>query len=298
MQTYGFIDFNPSEIIASSSSSEGKKKGDKKADREDPTKRVDETMVTKLYPTGFFMYNKPTLVSALQPSRKWRKGKWVNLEESPVVSDIDGPSPAITEPSASCKFAVLVVLIISHIVIFSALFDPRKQNSIYPLLVIASNQKDRRRMTEVSWSPSEDSMLKKWAERYPNNWRLVADAMNSSRIRSKSDLRTPVDCLERWKVRWSGLHHRGSIASASGSIASLDDFESVPPTPASASSQMTTRGVKRMAASASTSNANSLTINTNANFVESRKRKRHFLISETMRRVSKKREVHMKQNSE
>ncbi len=70
-------------------------------------------------------------------------------------------------------------------------------------------------------------MLKKWAERYPNNWRLVADAMNSSRIRSKSDLRTPVDCLERWKVRWSGLHHRGSIASASGSIASLDDFESV-----------------------------------------------------------------------
>ncbi len=30
LQTYGFIDFNPSEIVASSSSSEGKKKGDKR----------------------------------------------------------------------------------------------------------------------------------------------------------------------------------------------------------------------------------------------------------------------------
>ncbi|KLO14690.1 hypothetical protein SCHPADRAFT_850679 [Schizopora paradoxa] len=276
LQVYGFIDLNPSEIIASSSS-EGKKKADKKAEKDDPTKRVDETMATKLCPIGFFMHKKPTLVSALQPSRKWRKGKWVNLEESPVVSDIDGPSPAITEPSAS------------------SLFDPRKHDIIRTQLNILPHR-DRRRTAEVSWSPAEENMLKKWADRYPNNWRLVADALNSSRIRSRADLRTPLECFERWKARWSALAHRGSIASASGSIASLDDLESVPPTPVSSSSQMTTRGVKRMAANANFSNSGSLTVSTNANFVESRKRKRHLLISDTMKRVSRQREIHLKTN--
>ena len=129
-------------------------------------------------------------------------------------------------------------------------------------------------------------MLKKWAERYPNNWRLVADAMNSSRIRSRSDLRMPLECFDRWRSRWSTLAHKGSFASASGSIASLDELESVPPTPVSSSSQMTTRGVKRMAANANTNNSNNLTISTVGNFVESRKKKRHQLISDTMKKVS------------
>lgn len=192
----------------------------------------------------------------------------------------------------------------SHISLIPALWEPRKQDTIKQTHAPFQRdsqrdfQRDRRRTAEVSWSPAEDNMLKKWADKYPNNWRLVADAMNSSRIRSRSDLRLPSECFDRWKARWSGLIHRGSIASASGSIASMDDIESVPPTPVSTSSQMTTRGVRRMAANANTSNSGSLTISTNANFVESRKRKRHFLVSESMKKVSRQREIHLKTNGE
>lgn len=95
LQPYGMTELASSEIVGTSS--EARKKADKKAERDDPTKRPDESAYTKLYPTGAFMTTKPTLVSALQPSRKWRKGKWTNLDESPVASDVDGQQPLLNE---------------------------------------------------------------------------------------------------------------------------------------------------------------------------------------------------------
>ena len=51
---------------------------------EDVIRRVDEANVTKLVPVSQFMFLKPTLICALQPSRHWRDGTWTGLDESPV----------------------------------------------------------------------------------------------------------------------------------------------------------------------------------------------------------------------
>lgn len=99
LQPLAMVDVSTSDIINSNGPSDGKKKADKKADKDDPTKRVEETTYTKLHPIGVFMHTKPTMVSALQPARKWRKGSWINLEESPVAGDADGSSATPSDES-------------------------------------------------------------------------------------------------------------------------------------------------------------------------------------------------------
>jgi chromatin modification-related protein VID21 len=101
LQTYTMIDVAPGDII---SSSEGKKKGDKKGgERDDPYKRTDEATYAKLNGNELFMRSKPILVSVVQPARRWRKGKWVNLDESPVLSDTDTPTPVAFDENSSGK---------------------------------------------------------------------------------------------------------------------------------------------------------------------------------------------------
>jgi len=53
-------------------------------EREDVSRRLDEANVTKLVPVSKFMLCRPTLISALQPSRHWRGATWTGLDESPV----------------------------------------------------------------------------------------------------------------------------------------------------------------------------------------------------------------------
>jgi chromatin modification-related protein VID21 len=53
-------------------------------EREDFSRRVDEANATKLVPVSQFMFCRPTVISALQPSRHWKDGDWVGLGESPV----------------------------------------------------------------------------------------------------------------------------------------------------------------------------------------------------------------------
>jgi chromatin modification-related protein VID21 len=72
--------------------SEGKKKAEKRSDRDDPSKRTEDTTYTKLFPIGQFMHTKPTLIGPLQPSKNWRDGKWLPLDEPPIHVDYDGPT--------------------------------------------------------------------------------------------------------------------------------------------------------------------------------------------------------------
>jgi len=53
-------------------------------EREDVSRKLDEANFTKLVPVSKFMFCRPTLISALQPSRHWRDGDWTGLDESPV----------------------------------------------------------------------------------------------------------------------------------------------------------------------------------------------------------------------
>lgn len=68
---------------------EGKKKPEKKSDRDDPNKRIEDTTYTKLYPTGRFMYSKPTLIGPLQASKRFKDGKWMPIEQVAITPEAD-----------------------------------------------------------------------------------------------------------------------------------------------------------------------------------------------------------------
>lgn len=67
--------------------------GKNRREREDVSRRLDEANATKLVPVSKFMFCRPTLISALQPSRHWRDGAWVGLDESPIYPADTLPLP-------------------------------------------------------------------------------------------------------------------------------------------------------------------------------------------------------------
>ena len=67
LQPLGLLDVHPGPVPH-----EGKKKMEKRSDKDDPNKRIEDTTYTKLYPTRQFMYTKPTLLGPLQPFKHWK----------------------------------------------------------------------------------------------------------------------------------------------------------------------------------------------------------------------------------
>ena len=90
-------------------------------------------------------------------------------------------------------------MIRSPLTIFSlALFDGRRQLPLGmpPPIFLPLNAKDSRKTnSEAVWTADEDILLKTLVERYPNNWRLVADAFNSHKVAVAVTRRTPRDCI-------------------------------------------------------------------------------------------------------
>jgi len=87
LQPYGLLD------VPAPSSGEGKKKAEKRSDRDDPNKRAEDTTYSKLYPSGRFMFSKPTLLGPLEPAKRWSDGKWLPTVDSQVSTDLaDAPS--------------------------------------------------------------------------------------------------------------------------------------------------------------------------------------------------------------
>lgn len=137
-------------------------------------------------------------------------------------------------------------------------------------------EKGRRGIDHV-WSASDDALLKSFIDRYSNNWALISECFNASRLTISTDKRTPRDCLERWKEKW-GPETRQRPADITPATA--EDAPAL-----HTSNQMTTRGVKRMANTGPTSIAT-------ANLVsgaEPKKRRRHMLIQDSIRKAAKKR---------
>jgi len=119
-------------------------------------------------------------------------------------------------------------------------------------------------------------------ERYSTNWPLIAECYNSSRLTTPTERRTFVDCAERWKERW-GSERKLQIADIS-TAPSNEDLS----TPGNiSSSPMTTRGVKRLA-SVSVSSAQGVPMGS-----EPKKRRRHALLQDSIKRAAKKRQEAM-----
>jgi chromatin modification-related protein VID21 len=92
---FGMLDVAPP--IAPSVSTEGRKKSEKRSDKDDPNKRAEDSTYTKLAPLGKFMYRKPTLLGPLQPAKCWKQGQWSNVEEGAVSAESDGPFARVAD---------------------------------------------------------------------------------------------------------------------------------------------------------------------------------------------------------
>ncbi|KAH0584018.1 hypothetical protein H2248_009593 [Termitomyces sp. 'cryptogamus'] len=248
------LDFDLTPVVQSV---EGRKRPERKIDRDDPNKRPDDILSTKLYPTGDFMTSKPTLIGPLRPSRNWKGGQWLSLDDSAVVPESD--FPVKNDDSVS------------------DLFDGRFNSgpSLIALQLQTAFMKDKelRKRSDHLWSNVDDSLLKSLCDRYPNNWALISECFNASRLTVPTDKRTLRDCLDRWREKW-GPEGRRMLETSSAAEATP------PPT-----SQMTTRGVKRLA-SASISSVSPSGMPAGS---EPRKKRRHALVLETIRKAGKKR---------
>ncbi len=124
LQPFGLLDVSANSVIANS---EGKKKSEKKSDRDDPTKRLEDVTYTKLYSTGRFMHTKPTLVGPLQPAKQFRDDNWLPIDPQPIYTDMDAPG-RISEDISNGKQTIINKCSLSMIIILfqtCLMGDPR-----------------------------------------------------------------------------------------------------------------------------------------------------------------------------
>ncbi|CAA7267895.1 unnamed protein product [Cyclocybe aegerita] len=256
LQPFGLLDVPP----LAPPQTEGKKKGEKKSDRDDPNKRIEDTTYTKLYSTGRFTYSKPTLIGPLQPAKRLKDGKWQPMEQVAVPPEVDPGSRAPEETN-------------------NELFDSRPTNTNIALQFVSSlkDKDSRKRGVDHLWSTSDDALLKSLVDKYSMNWALIAECYNSCRLTTPNDRRTPLDCAERWKERWGAERKLPTMTDAS----QTPGEDGV----GASSSQIMTRGTKRLA-SASVSSA---IMPAGAAGSEPKKRRRHYLIQDSVKKVAKKR---------
>jgi chromatin modification-related protein VID21 len=92
---YALLDLAPPEPVGTN----GKKKSERKNDRDDPYKRADDSAYAKITPMSEFMYNKPTLLGPLQPSLHWKNNEWHDLDVVPINLETEVPTVRISDDS-------------------------------------------------------------------------------------------------------------------------------------------------------------------------------------------------------
>ncbi|KAI9509664.1 hypothetical protein F5148DRAFT_1186196 [Russula earlei] len=261
---YAFTEPPPS-VSPLNLQSGGKKKSEKR-DRDDPHKRSDPTTYNKMTAMGSFMRTRPTLLAALNPAVRWENDGWASFDDAPIIPDFDAPYKFPDEPTSS-------------------LFDGGRPSLLIPdddvVLPSAPRDPARRATADALWTNQDDLLLKHLTEKYPKNWGLVADLFNSSRGAIALEKRADWECKERYRSRWLGKDRNES------------DFTPVTaPAQDGPSSFASARPSQKRMASVSSSTTNTAALPTTT--FEPRKRRRHVLIFETMRKCARKREAAQK----
>lgn len=280
-----FPDLQPLSMLDVAPPATEAKKKSSRSERDDPNKRMEESSYTKVYPAGQFMFSRPTLLGPLHPAKRWKDGGWLNMEEIPVTPEAesssyiksvdDSLSGKVTHPSASYIWLTPQI----------DLFDMKVKSG-----PVAQLPRDSRR-TKVDqyWSSSDDMLLKSLVDKYPANWNLISECFNGCRKTTPSDRRTAVDCQDRWKSKW-GSELQGRDAAPGNSEDQTPNATQVSSSDMAVSSSanvgagpsVTTRN-KRLA---SVSSQNAPTIAAGS---EPKKRRRHLLLQETIRKTNRKR---------
>ncbi|KAH8106775.1 hypothetical protein BXZ70DRAFT_915067 [Cristinia sonorae] len=286
LQPYSMLDLAPPP-------GEGKRRSDRRADKDDPNKRAEDTTYTKLVPTSEVMWYKPTLLGPLDPAHHWTGDGWTGLEETAVVADFDSPSARPIDEAvntsglyhANSGSQVLTgntgvfggtpatrppSLVVRNRVPYG--FASLSDVKINP----STGMPIRQRPVELQWTPQDDALLKQMATKYPGNWLLIAEAFNSCRVTISTEKRTALDCFTRF--------------SRNPNAAAVEDALSSTPQP---TTPMTTRGIKRSFTSAISSSSANYNTPSGSQALEPKKR-RHTAMHETLRKAAKKREAAQK----
>lgn len=101
LPVYSMLDVAPP---ISAPDGNGKKKSDRRADRDDPNKRAEDAAYTKLTPTSKFMFVRPTLLGTLRPASNFKNNKWSQIEETPIFADIEVPSARPVDENLCGKY--------------------------------------------------------------------------------------------------------------------------------------------------------------------------------------------------
>ena len=141
-----------------------------------------------------------------------------------------------------------------------------------------------KKVADLYWSTQDDLLLKRLVEKYPRNWGLIADSFNSSRAAISTEKRLDWECKERYYVRWLG----GDRVDAGSAVPEGSPMV----TPVRPQPQMTTR--KRLA-SVTTAATSAASVPAPSN--EAKKRRRHALMYDTIRKAIKKKESNIQKNN-
>lgn len=86
LQLYGMLDVV---VPLPPVTADGKKRSERRSERDDPNKRAEDSTYSKLYATSKFMVTKPTLLGSLQPSKRWENGQWLSFDDASIVPEPD-----------------------------------------------------------------------------------------------------------------------------------------------------------------------------------------------------------------
>ena len=184
---------------------------------------------------------------------------------------------------------MLVIIAILICLFLKGLFDHKMVPQIYTSALNQTLQPQNGKLREPpkrvehQWSSNEDTILKSLADKYFNNWELIAESFIAISQTVKTDKRTSRDCQERWKDRWSQDRRTGMVPETPSAVDGTPPPQALaapPPTP----NQMMTRGVKR-GASTSISSPSFAGLSEPS----SKKRRRHVLMQDLVRKAAKKR---------
>lgn len=146
---------------------------------------------------------KPVLVSTLDPADARANGHWTEQVDLGQALDLaERAEPAAPPAPGSVLFA-------------RRAGKPSRDPVSHAAAIPPQPPQPELRAEQLSWTASDDAFLLALAKQYHNNWSLMADVFNSTRLVLPEERRLPWDCFERVRaLRAAAQEHPEAPAEA------------------------------------------------------------------------------------
>ncbi|SPO32086.1 related to Chromatin modification-related protein EAF1 [Ustilago trichophora] len=228
------------------------------------------THVTKL------LDSRPLLVSTLEPSKNRANGRWLPDSDWVVAAEQSDPLRGVTD-GADAGLPPMPGSLLFARKSNRAAKETNNPASTNP----AEPAQPGARAALFMWTPDEDNYLMTLAKQYHNNWSLVADLFNSTRLNTATDKREPWDCYDRCR----------RIQQAAEEGKPPPGPPQLPPAAAEADKDKDKKGDGKDAGDASASKRDKLSKKLGSKYDGSKRKLRRSNLMEVMRKSAKRREA-------